>query len=249
MTGAFVRIAVLAACGLLATAPRAADDEARYSRLRAQMVREVERTAERTAMETSRLSLDRRVMQALGTVPRHRFVPPEQVPDAYENTPLPIGFGQTISQPYIVALMTDLLKLQPQHRVLEIGTGSGYQAAILSPLVAEVYSLEIVPMLAAQATHRLEELGYANVTVRTGDGYYGWPGHAPFDAIIVTAAAPSIPPPLVAQLKPGGRMVIPVGPPFLTQTLVVVEKREDGSVRTRHNLPVRFVPLTGAGAK
>ena len=248
MTSTLARIVALP---LLAVsfAGQPQDDEERYARLRKQMVREVEETVERTSMETSRVSLDRRVMQALGSVPRHRFVPEERVGDAYENSPQPIGHGQTISQPYIVALMTDLLRPEPDHRVLEIGTGSGYQAAILSPLVAEVYSLEIVPMLAATATSRLEELGYANVTVRPGDGYYGWPEHAPFDGIIVTAAAPSIPPPLVAQLKPGGRMIIPVGPPFLTQTLVVVEKREDGSVRTRHNLPVRFVPLTGAGAK
>ena len=191
-------------------------------------------------------AIDPRVLDAIGTVPRHRFVPEAQAHAAYANRPLPIGHGQTISQPYIVALMTHVLAPRRGMRVLEIGTGSGYQAAILAGLVDEVDTIEIVIPLAAQAKARLAALGYGNVEVRQADGYHGWPERAPYDAIIVTAAAGSIPPPLIAQLKPGGRMVIPVGAPFLTQTLVLVEKRADGSVRTRQLLPVRFVPLTGA---
>ncbi|HET9484806.1 MAG TPA: protein-L-isoaspartate(D-aspartate) O-methyltransferase [Xanthomonadales bacterium] len=189
--------------------------------------------------------VDRRVLDAIGAVPRHRFVPAARAPAAYENRPLPIGHGQTISQPYIVALMTDVLEPRSGMRVLEIGTGSGYQAAILAGLVEHVDTIEIVAPLATQAKRRLAALGYGNVEVRQGDGYYGWPGRGPYDAIIVTAAAGSIPPPLIAQLKPGGRMVIPVGAPFLTQTLVLVEKHADGKVRTRQLVPVRFVPLTG----
>jgi protein-L-isoaspartate(D-aspartate) O-methyltransferase len=158
---------------------------------------------------------------------------------------LPIGYGQTISQPYIVALMTDLIKPRPGDRVLELGTGSGYQAAILAELTGEVYSIEIIEELGKQARDRLSRLGYDNITLRTGDGYYGWEEHAPFDAIVVTAAAGHVPPPLVAQLKPGGRMVIPVGSRFLTQQLVLIEKQADGQLITRQVLPVKFVPLTG----
>jgi protein-L-isoaspartate(D-aspartate) O-methyltransferase len=181
----------------------------------------------------------------MGAIPRHEFVPKGERSNAYQDRPLPIGHGQTISQPYIVALMTELLELNPDDVVLEVGTGSGYQAAVLSPLCREVYTIEIVPALAEQAKANLERLGFANVTVRLGDGYYGWPQHAPFDAIIVTAAASHVPPPLIQQLKPGGRMVIPVGGPFFVQQLIMVEKAADGSVSTRHLLPVRFVPLTG----
>jgi protein-L-isoaspartate(D-aspartate) O-methyltransferase len=187
-----------------------------------------------------------RVLEVLGRLPRHRFVPAAQRAHAYENRPLPIGHGQTISQPYIVALMTDLLRTQPEHRVLEIGTGSGYQAAVLAELVDRVYTIEIVEPLGVQARALFEDLGYENIDTLIADGYYGWPEHAPFDSIIVTAAAGQIPPPLVRQLKPGGRMVIPVGPAFLTQTLMLVEKDDDGRVRSREILPVRFVPLTGA---
>jgi protein-L-isoaspartate(D-aspartate) O-methyltransferase len=189
--------------------------------------------------------LDPRVMAALGNVPRHEFVADQQKIYAYENRPLPIGYGQTISQPYIVAIMTDLLALQPQHRVLEIGTGSGYQAAILAALVKEVYTIEIIDGLARDAAATLQRLHIGGVHTRTGDGYYGWPEGAPFDAIIVTAAASHVPPPLVQQLKPGGRMVIPVGSRFLTQQLALLEKQQDGRVTIQQVLPVMFVPLTG----
>ncbi len=201
--------------------------------------------ARETAVETGRREFDVRVMAALDRTPRHRFVPAAQVPYAYDNRPLPIGHGQTISQPYIVALMTDLIQPQLGHKVLEIGTGSGYQAAVLAELVEQVYTIEIIEPLAVQATKVLKDLNYANVQTRVGDGYYGWEDAAPFDAILVTAAASHVPPPLIAQLKPGGRMVIPVGARFLTQHLLLVEKQADGSLTTRQILPVRFVPLTG----
>jgi len=192
---------------------------------------------------------DERVIEAMQTVPRHRFVPAELVSRAYADAPLPIGYGQTISQPYIVAYMTEMLRVGPGHTVLEVGTGSGYQAAVLSAVVQEVYSIEIVPELGTAAAQRLKELGYKNVHARVGDGYYGWKEHAPYDAIIVTAAASHIPPPLIEQLKPGGRMAIPVGPPMQVQYLMLVEKRKDGTVTQRNVMPVRFVPLTGGGAK
>jgi protein-L-isoaspartate(D-aspartate) O-methyltransferase len=189
--------------------------------------------------------LGRDVLAVMATVPRHRFVPASQLRHAYENRPLAIGHGQTISQPYIVALMTTLAQPRRADTVLEIGTGSGYQAAVLAGLAGRVYSIEIIEPLGAQATQRLRALGYDNVTTRIGDGYYGWPKAGPFDAIVVTAAATSVPPPLIQQLKPGGRMVIPVGSSFFTQTLMLVEKGSDGRVRTQQILPVRFVPLTG----
>jgi protein-L-isoaspartate(D-aspartate) O-methyltransferase len=181
----------------------------------------------------------------MAEVPRHLFVPKQHQAQAYDNRPLPIGHGQTISQPYIVALMTDLLRVAPGERVFEVGTGSGYQAAILAKLAGEIYSVEIIPPLGRQAAGVLARYGYDNVEVKVADGYYGWPEHAPFDAIVVTAAASHVPPPLVRQLKPGGRMVIPVGTSFLTQHLMLVEKEKDGSVTTRQILPVSFVPLTG----
>jgi protein-L-isoaspartate(D-aspartate) O-methyltransferase len=184
------------------------------------------------------------VKAAMATVPRHLFVPQAQQPHAYENRPLPIGHGQTISQPYIVALMTDLLQLGKGDRVLEVGTGSGYQAAVLAKLVRSVYTIEIVAPLAAEARERLARLGYRNVEVRTGDGYAGWEEHAPFDAIMVTAGAREVPPPLLQQLKPGGRMVIPVGPTGMIQHLTLIEKQADGSIRSREIIPVRFVPFT-----
>ena len=230
---------------------------------RQQLVREIQDDVNRTSTYIGRKSFDERVMAAIGRVPRHLFVPPGMVSSAYENRPLPIGHGQTISQPYIVALMTDLLEPGEQDRVLEIGTGSGYQAAVLSGLVAEVKTLEIIEALGRQAAHRLESLGYDNIEARVGDGYYGWTtegetrenedgeaenGEAEtetFDAIIVTAAASHIPPPLVRQLKPGGIMVIPVGSRFQVQQLTLIEKSQDGGVITRQILPVRFVPLTG----
>ncbi|NOZ04713.1 MAG: protein-L-isoaspartate(D-aspartate) O-methyltransferase [FCB group bacterium] len=186
---------------------------------------------------------DTSVLAAMKSVPRHLFVPEDLRSAAYSDRPLPIGYGQTISQPYIVAYMTELLEVNPEHKVLEIGTGSGYQAAVLSRLAREVYTIEIIPELGNAAAERLRELGYDNVTVRIGDGYQGWPEEAPFDRIIVTAAPEQIPPKLVEQLKPGGRMVIPTGPQWWGQDLLVVEKREDGSIKTINTIPVRFVPM------
>jgi len=187
---------------------------------------------------------DQDVIDAMERVPRHEFVSREHQGQAYADHPLPIGHGQTISQPYIVALMTQLLKVKPAFRVLEVGTGSGYQAAILGELCAEVYSVEIIPDLAATAGERLERLGYENVHTKQGDGYYGWEEHAPYDAIIVTAAPEHIPPPLIAQLKDGGRLVVPVGPPGGYQTLWLVEKKGE-EVKSRNITGVLFVPLTG----
>ena len=209
------------------------------------MIAAIESDVRDTASLINRKSFSEAVMDAMATVPRHAFVPQELRAKAYENRPLPIGRGQTISQPYIVALMTDLLEPQPGDRVLEIGTGSGYQAAILSRLVAEVYSIEIISELGKQAASRLQNLGYANVSTRIADGYDGWPEAAPFDGILVTAAISHIPPPLVRQLKPGGRMIIPVGTRFQTQYLTIVEKAADGTVTTRQVIPVIFVPFTG----
>jgi protein-L-isoaspartate(D-aspartate) O-methyltransferase len=188
------------------------------------------------------------VLEAMRVVSRHAFVPERYQRQAYHDTPLPIGEGQTISQPYIVAKMTELLRLDPQSRVFELGTGSGYQAAVAARLAEHVYTMEIHRKLADRAAGVLDALGIENVTVRQGDGYYGWPGKAPFDAIIVTAAATHIPPPLVEQLRLGGRMVIPVGPAFATQRLMVVTKSLDGHVTTRALFPVRFVPVTGGHA-
>lgn len=186
---------------------------------------------------------DQEVLGAMLAVPRHEFVPEEHRNLAYADRPLPIGEGQTISQPYIVALMTELLRIEPGDRVLEVGTGSGYQAAVASHLADSVLTIEIFESLAESAKRRLGRLGYRNIVVRQGDGYFGWSERAPFDAIVVTAAAGHIPPPLVRQLKPDGRMVIPVGGAFQTQRLVLVEKRPDGTTTTRNLLPVRFVPL------
>jgi protein-L-isoaspartate(D-aspartate) O-methyltransferase len=188
---------------------------------------------------------DNQVIQAMTAVPRHQFVPHRYLRSAYDDSPLPIGYGQTISQPYIVAYMTEVLHLNKSSRVLEVGTGSGYQAAVLSPIVKKVYTLEIIPELAKEATERLHQLGYDNIEVAMGDGYYGWKQHAPFDAIMVTAAAGHIPPPLLEQLKNNGRMVIPVGGAFLVQNLILIHKDQDGHITTRNLMPVRFVPLTG----
>ena len=194
---------------------------------------------------TGLAELDERVMAAMAAVPREQFVLPAYRHLAYQNTPLPIAAGQTISQPLIVALMTHLLDPQPEDVVLEVGTGSGYQAAVLAGLVLRVYSVEIVEELATEAAGVLARLGYDNVSVRAGDGYAGWPEHAPFDGIIVTAAAEEIPPPLLQQLKPGGKLVIPVGEEHGYQELLLVEVGDNGEVRERSMLPVRFVPLTG----
>jgi protein-L-isoaspartate(D-aspartate) O-methyltransferase len=228
---------VLAFAMPAATGMATAEDA--HAERRAAMVAEVREHAPGEAR------LDRDVLAAMAKVPRHAFVPASQLRHAYENRPLAIGHGQTISQPYIVALMTTLARPTRDAVVLEIGTGSGYQAAVLAELVARVYSIEIIEPLGTQAAQRLRALGYDNVHTRIGDGYYGWPKAGPFDAIVVTAAATSVPPPLIAQLKPGGRMVIPVGSSFFTQTLMLVEKDAAGRVRTRQVLPVRFVPLTG----
>ena len=230
---------------LLSAGPALSADETVYAERRAAMVRQVAQHAAETAHHIGKSAFDARVMARLGAVPRHLFVPADEAEDAYDDRPLPIGYGQTISQPYIVALMTDLLDIEAGDVVFELGTGSGYQAAVLSGLVAGIYTVEIVPELAQQAAGRLKRLGYNNVTVRHGDGYYGWPEHAPFDAIVVTAAASHVPPPLIAQLKPGGRMVIPVGGAFLIQQLMLIEKTATGEIIARQILPVAFVPVTG----
>ena len=212
---------------------------------RAGMVALIEQDVRDTSAYLKRSNLDIRVLEAMATVPRHEFVPIQRVDQAYQNRPLPIGHGQTISQPYIVAIMTDLLELKPQHKVLEIGTGSGYQAAILAALDTRVWSIEIIEPLGQQAKKRLQRLGYDTVELSIGDGYYGWPEYAPFDAIIVTAAANHIPPPLVKQLAVGGKMIIPVGSRFATQELILITRVSEEEILTRQVLPVRFVPLTG----
>ena len=209
---------------------------------RQQMVADIVALARGAAVETGHPALDARVLDAMRKVPRHEFVPALQRRSAYRNRPLAIGAGQTISQPYIVALMTDLLQLRPDDKVLEIGTGCGYQAAVLAELARNVYTIEIVPSLGRVAAKTLARLNYENVHARIGDGYKGWPDEAPFDAIIVTAAPDHIPPALIDQLKPGGRLVIPVG--TYAQELMVVHKQEDGSTLSEQVVPVRFVPLT-----
>jgi protein-L-isoaspartate(D-aspartate) O-methyltransferase len=229
-------------CAVMSAGVPAMDDRAAE---RAAMVDLIEGKVQQTAEFLGKAQLDPAVLRAMRTVPRHAFVPEEEQARAYANRPLPIGFGQTISQPYIVALMTDLLGVGPGATVLEIGTGSGYQAAVLSGLVARVSSIEIVPQLGERARAVLQRLGYDNVEVRIGDGYYGWEERAPFDGIVVTAAASHVPPPLIRQLKPGGRMIIPVGSRFMVQELLLVEKSEAGEVSTQQILPVAFVPLTG----
>jgi protein-L-isoaspartate(D-aspartate) O-methyltransferase len=217
----------------------------RYEEDRKHMVQEIEQDVRDTSYYINKKQLDPRVMSVMGKVERHKFVSPSEKSWAYANRPLPIGHGQTISQPYIVALMTDLVGVVPGDKVLEIGTGSGYQAAVLAEMGAEVFTIEIVAPLASQAMKRLTDLGYDKVKTRQGDGYYGWKEEAPFDAIVVTAAAGHIPPPLIRQLNPGGVMVIPVGGRFMVQQLVLVTKDGGGAVTTRQILPVRFVPLTG----
>jgi len=216
-----------------------------FDAARSKMVEEVSADAAGTSTYSGKAALSPNVIAAMEKVERHRFVPAALAALAYLNRPLPIGYGQTISQPFVVALMTDLMRVGEGDRVLEIGTGSGYQAAVLAELAGSVYSIEIIEPLGKQADKRLKALGYGNVETRVGDGYYGWPEAAPFDAIMVTAAASHVPPPLIKQLKPGGRMVIPLGTQFMTQYLMLVEKRMDGSVTSRQILPVRFVPLTG----
>jgi protein-L-isoaspartate(D-aspartate) O-methyltransferase len=243
LTGYGALIVMLYATSAACAAPGTGDDP--YSAARQAMLEEIAADVRLTSEALDREALDPRVLEAMATVPRHELVPDELRDVAYENRPLPIGHGQTISQPYIVAIMTDLLKFEPGQRVLEIGTGSGYQAAILGELGGEVYTIEIIEELGVQARRNLERLGYSNIEVRIGDGYYGWEEQAPFDAIVVTAAASHIPPPLIRQLKNGGRMIIPVGSRFMVQQLLLVEKDAAGKVTTRQILPVRFVPLTG----
>jgi protein-L-isoaspartate(D-aspartate) O-methyltransferase len=216
-----------------------------FQRQRQELVDTIKADVAMTQDFLNQESLDERVLNAIGKVPRHEFVPSDQRPYAYENRPLSIGYGQTISQPYIVAIMTDLLKPKKTDRVLEVGTGSGYQAAILAELVGSVYTIEIVSELGEKAADNLKKSAYNTVHTRIGDGYYGWETEAPFDSIMVTAVASHIPPPLIKQLKPGGRMVIPVGDQFMMQYLVLVTKDVDNKITTRQILPVRFVPLTG----
>jgi len=218
--------------------------ERHFAILRRHMVEVIEIWTELSAEELGRDRLEARVLEAMGRVPRHRFVPEVLQPFAYNNSPLPIGFDKTISQPFIVAVMTDLLELRPGDRVLEVGTGLGYHAAVLAELVAEVYSVEIIEELAAEAESRLRELGVCNVRIRIGDGTLGWPEFAPFERILVTAGAERIPPALLEQLVPGGRMVLPLGRPD-DQRLAVVVKAEDGSgrVEVREVMPVRFTEL------
>jgi protein-L-isoaspartate(D-aspartate) O-methyltransferase len=220
----------------------AADTE--YAGARNALIEEIRAWAARDAIIESE-SFETAILGALAAVPRHEFVPGNLKSEAYENHPLPIGYGQTISQPYIVALMTDLVRPEADDVVLEVGTGSGYQAAVLAQRVRLVYSLEIIAPLAEQAAERLQRLEYDNIETKLGDGYFGWEEHAPYDAIVVTAAASHVPPPLIQQLKPGGRMVIPVGGRFAVQYLLMIEKDENGEIRTRQITAVRFVPLTG----
>jgi protein-L-isoaspartate(D-aspartate) O-methyltransferase len=215
-----------------------------YDVLRHKMVEEVLADVAAEVSYSGGSALHPSVVAAMQKVERHLFVPASQTAHAYLNRPLPIGYGQTISQPLIVAMMTDLMQVKDGDKILEIGTGSGYQAAILAEITKSVYSIEIIRPLGKQAAERLKSLGYNNVEVRIGDGYYGWPEASPFDAIIVTAATSHVPPPLLKQLKPGGRMLIPLGMHFMTQYLMLVEKQMDGSVTSRQILPVRFVPFT-----
>ena len=210
---------------------------------RARMVEVIRSHAETVPHLLGEDGLSDRVLEVMRKVPRHLFIPEENRPLAYDDRPVPIGHSQTISQPFIVALMTHLLEPEPSDTVLEIGTGSGYQAAVLSPLVETVCTIEIIPALGETAAERLERLGYDNVRTKIADGYHGWPDCAPFDGIVVTAAIDHVPPPLVEQLAPGGRMVIPVGGAFATQHLTLVEKSAGGEVSTRQLLPVRFVPF------
>lgn len=234
---------VLSVSTLIGTATRVIADEEHAGR-RARMIQVIEAHARTAGSALGRKHIDRRVLDVMARVPRHLFVPEHLQRSAYDDRPLPIGYGQTISQPFIVALMTDILSIESHHTVLEVGTGSGYQAAVLARMAARVCSIEIIPELGRTAGSRLERLNYGNVRTKTGDGYFGWPECGPFDGIIVTAAAGHVPPPLLQQLKPGGRMVIPVGGAFLLQHLMVVTKLPDGRLQTRQTLPVRFVPLT-----
>ena len=238
-------IILLLGCFLLSAIPQLSigdRDDAQYKAKRVNMV--ATQIDQRGVRDGRKGVVDDRVLEVMRRVPRHEFVRDVDKRRAYADHPLPIGYDQTISQPYIVAYMTELLKPKKEHKVLEVGTGSGYQAAVLAELVDHVYTIEIIEKLGQKAKKRLERLGYKNLTVKIGDGYYGWEKHAPFDTIIVTAAADHIPPPLVRQLKPGGIMCIPVGGRFQVQTLMLVQKEADGSIITKQIFAVRFVPLT-----
>ena len=225
-------------------------DDDKLTAAHQRLLDEISADAGETAFYTGRERFSDAVMAAMKAVPRHRFVRPSDSGFAYINRPLSIGFGQTISQPYMVAVMAELLNLEPDHRVLEIGTGCGYQAAVLAEIAGQVFTIERVPELAAAAGERLAQLGYDTIRVRHGDGYLGWPEEAPFDALIATAAPERIPPALTGQLKAGGRLVIPVGRPYQSQTLMVGVKHDDGSIETRASLPVAFVPMVkGAGSE
>ena len=226
-----------------------AERDETFAQRRMQMVAEIAAMARATRNETGRAEFSPVVMNAMRNVERHRFVPDDQAGSAYQNHPLPIGRGQTISQPYIVALTTDLIEPQKHHRVLEIGTGSGYQAAVLAEIVEQVHSVEIIEPLANEARQRLRALGYRNVEVHVGDGHLGWPEFAPYDGIVVTAAATHVPDELVKQLKPGARMVIPVGPQNSSQDFLLLRKNDDQSVSRRVVLQVRFVPMTGGSSR
>ncbi len=245
--GAVPRCATIFALGglMLTVAAGFTARAAQMEQAREELIETIQELAAETADETGIASFSPRVVEALRNVPREAFVPENQKRHAYRNRALPIGEGQTISQPYIVALMTELLQLRPGDKVLEIGTGSGYQAAILGELASHVYSIEIVEPLGTAARQTLERLGYGNITVRIGDGYAGWPEEAPFDAVIVTAAPPYIPDALIEQLKPGGRMVIPVG--GYAQDLMLLVKQENGTAINKTVIPVAFVPMVEGG--
>jgi protein-L-isoaspartate(D-aspartate) O-methyltransferase len=239
-------VLVILTWAVLTSCPTAADVvEPNYEAQRTQMIRTIEAQVRDVSSAVGRDRLDPRILKAMGALPRHQFVPEDLRRVSYTDHPLPIGYGQTISQPLIVALMTDLLNVDATSVVLDVGTGSGYQAAVIAELARQVYTIEIIADLAHSAADRLHRLGYTNVTSRVGDGYFGWPDAAPFDGIIVTAAAAHIPPPLLQQLRPDGRMVIPVGPPLGLQHLTIVERSADGRIRTRQLFPVKFVPFTG----
>jgi len=233
----------------LASAPMEADAQDPYARERSRMVDEIALLTRETRLETGRAVLADRVRLAITKVPRHEFVPADQKVNAYQNRPLPIGHGQTISQPFVVALMTDIMEIKPTDKVLEVGTGSGYQAAVLAELAAAVYTIEIVEPLARQAAETLGNLGYRNVKTRVGDGYRGWAEHAPYDSIMVTAAPREVPKALVEQLKPGGKLVVPVGGQSGGQSLLILEKQPDGTTTRRTVMAVRFVPLVDQAGK
>ena len=216
-----------------------------YKIQKEKLIKIIKQEVKNTSSYLKKDKLNKRVIEALINVPREEFVPFYNRINSYKNRPLPIGYGQTISQPYIVAIMTELLDLKPSYKVLEIGTGSGYQAAILAQIVKKVYSIEVIEPLALEAKKRYKNLGYKNIETKIADGYYGWEEYAPYDAIIVTAAAGSVPPPLLKQLKPGGKMIIPVGNFLYVQQLILIQKDKKGDITTHQIMPVRFVPLTG----